>query len=315
MNTTPNTRNFSLTENNEYKARLHIALKAAKICVFEVDIVNQLYTFFENAEDIFGVSGEQILKEVQPFSELTPQAYQKAVSDYFSHPGDHAVIDKAFQSILSGQPTTYEARMRAGGSDYIWCKLDVTPVMVNDIPARMIGVITDISTAKANTDRLKEEAKLDHFTGLYNKNSAITLIQESLQVHSGQTHALVLTDIDNFKDFNDTYGHAVGDIVIKSVAEILQKCFRAKDIVGRFGGDEFILFVKDIPNMEWFSEKLQQMLSCKAGIYDCTNSIGIALFPQDGSDFHTLFKKADAALYHSKLVKAAYSFHSDMEKE
>lgn len=70
-----------------FRERLTIALKAAKICVFEVDLTQQLYTCFENSEDIFGVSEDVILKDVQPYSKLSPEAYQLAVSDYFAHPG------------------------------------------------------------------------------------------------------------------------------------------------------------------------------------------------------------------------------------
>ncbi|WP_270525814.1 hypothetical protein [Longibaculum muris] len=80
----------------DYKIRLDIALKAANVCVFEVDIVNQLYTVFENSEDIFGVPGEKILNDVRKYSQFTPEDYQKAVSLYFSHPDDYEVINQAF---------------------------------------------------------------------------------------------------------------------------------------------------------------------------------------------------------------------------
>ena len=70
----------------DYKIWLDITLKAANVCVFEVDIVNQLYTVFENSEDIFGVPGEKILNDVRKYSQFTPEDYQKAVSLYFSHP-------------------------------------------------------------------------------------------------------------------------------------------------------------------------------------------------------------------------------------
>lgn len=101
-----------------FKERLTIALKAAKICVFEVDLTHQLYTFFENSEDIFGVAGDVILKDVQPYSKLDPDEYRLAVSNYFAHPDDVTVVAKAFSDVLSGRPTTYEARMRAGGSNF-----------------------------------------------------------------------------------------------------------------------------------------------------------------------------------------------------
>ena len=154
-----------------YKERLNIALKAAKICVFEVDIANQLYTFFENAEDIFGVSGEVILKEVQPFCNLAPDSYRRAVSEYFSHPDDIAVIEEAFKSIFDGKAITYEARMRAGGSGFVWCKIDVTPIIENGVPVRMIGVITDITTVKTKINELENAVKHDSFTGLWDKKN------------------------------------------------------------------------------------------------------------------------------------------------
>lgn len=144
-----------------FKERMMMALKATKVCVFEVDLVQQLYTYFENSEDIFGVTGDVILRDVQPFSKLSAEEYRIAVSNYFAHPDDETVIAEAFCSVLSGQPTTYEARMRAGGSDYTWCKIDVTPVFHNDQPVKMIGVITNISDLKRENDILREKASLD----------------------------------------------------------------------------------------------------------------------------------------------------------
>ena len=304
------TNAVDISDAEKYKERLNIALKAAKICVFEVDLVNQLYNFFENSEDIFGISGEKILEDVRPFSNLSPDAYQRAVSDYFSHPDDTEVIDRAFQSIFKGQSTTYQARMRAGGSNFIWCKLDVSPVMQNNIPVRMIGVITDISDLKTKTDTLENAVKIDGFTGLYDKTHAIDLIQQALRQKPDQTHAFILVDIDNFKKCNDLNGHAVGDRIIKLLADTLKSSFRKTDIIGRFGGDEFILLVQDIPNMEWLMEKLQGLVRCDDGGYGCTNSIGISIFPQDSSDFNLLFQKADKALYQSKLIHESYTFFS-----
>lgn len=308
LNDTVETETIDVLEAKQFKTRLSIALKTAKICVFEVDIVNQLYTFFENSEDIFGVSGAEILKDVQPYSKLSPAAYEKAVSEYFSHPDDAAVIDKAFQSIFAGKATTYEARMRAGGSDFIWCKLDVTPIIENNVPVRMIGVITDITDLKTKADKLEQAVRLDGFTGLYDKNNSIDLIRKALLQKADRSHALILLDIDNFKMFNDLYGHTVGDQIIRLVADTLKTSFRKTDIIGRFGGDEFILFVQNFPDLEWLIEKLQKLVACQEGNYCCTNSIGISIFPQDAKDFNLLFEKADKALYQSKLTRGVYSF-------
>ena len=207
-----------MDEINRYKERLQIALTAAKICIFEVDLLQQLYTYFENAEVIFGISGEKILKDVQPFSKLEPVEYRKAASAYFSHPEDEAVIEKAFKDILRGKESTYEARMRAGGSGYVWCRIHATPIIENGVPARMVGVIADISDLREQTENLKKAVNMDAFTELFNKEYAIGLISEILRKSKDLNHALLILDIDNFKNYNDTFGHSEGDKVIKAVS-------------------------------------------------------------------------------------------------
>ena len=295
-----------------YKKRFSIALKAAHICVFEVDLTRQLYTFFENAEDIFGVTGEEILRDVRQFSQLGPAEYQKAASDYFSHPDDADAVAKAFASILAGKPCTYEARMKAGETNYIWCKLDVTPIMENGIPVRMIGVITDIHELKAKAEVLKKEATLDVFTGLYNKKYAKNLIKTAIKMQPNQKHALIMIDLDNFKHVNDTWGHAEGDLVVQEVAENLKKLFRKTDILGRFGGDEFMILLKDIPDREFVIAKLQKLISKPTNKHNVTMSMGVAIYPDDAREFAELFTKADAALYEAKKTKNTFVlFESD----
>ena len=117
-----------MDELKQYKERLRVAMNAAKICVFEVDLTQQLYTFFENAEVIFGVSGETILSQVQKFHSLPPEEYRRAASAYFSHPEDEGVIEAAFANILTGRPASYEARMKAGDSQFIWCRIQAIPI-------------------------------------------------------------------------------------------------------------------------------------------------------------------------------------------
>ena len=304
---------IDVTEIEQYKERLHIALKAAKICVFEVDLIHQLYTFFENAEDIFGIPGKVILEDIQPFSKLEPQEYQKAVSAYFSHPEDAGVIDEAFRRIFEGKPATYQARMKAGGSEFIWCKIDVTPILENEIPVKMIGVITDITDIKMKTDSLEKEIQLDSFTKLYNKTMAEELIHRTLQEKTTQQHALILLDIDDFKMLNDTFGHSEGDKVIQAVAEILQKSFRKSDIIGKFGGDEFILLIQNIPNRNFLIPKLKELVRHKVGHLEITNSLGVAIYPKDGNDFSRLFERADKALYRAKEAKSTFKFCSEVD--
>lgn len=279
--------------------------------MFEVDITNQLYTFFENAEDIFGVSGNRILNDVRPYSRLSAAECQKAVSAYFSHPDDFEVINTAFQSIFRGESTTYEARMRAGGSDFIWCKLDVTPITEENGTVKMIGVITDISDHKSRRDHLEDEILRDTFTGLYSKNGSLEKIRQLLKKNPDRKYTLILADIDNFKLFNDAFGHAEGDKIIKAVTNTYSAAFRQNDIVGRFGGDEFILFISDIPNADWLQPRLRHLVKGNAECYPWSASVGISLYPQDAVSLDALFQMADNALYRSKVKKGHYTFSSE----
>ena len=115
--------------------------------------------FFENSECIFHKSGEQILKEIECYASLPPEEYQKGVTEYFSHPGDKAVVDKAFEAIGNGHSYTYEARMKAGDQEYTWCRLNVAPVTENDVPVKMVGIISNIQLTKGE-DGQPEDGRL-----------------------------------------------------------------------------------------------------------------------------------------------------------
>lgn len=294
-----------------YRERLLIALKAAKMCVFEVDLIHQMYTFFENSEDIFGVCGDVILKDVARFSCLSAEEYQKAVSEYFTHPQDADVIDNAFEQILKGNPMTYHARMRAKNSDYIWCKVDVTPVLENGKPVRMVGVITDISDLKARTDSLERKVQIDTFTGLYRKKYCEQLIKDALVQRRNENFVLLFIDLDDFKNINDTLGHGFGDLVLKDMAQRLKDTFEEHDIIGRFGGDEFLVLTQHLPGD---TNGLEQKISAvtRKGKYDVSASIGVAFYPQDADTYEELFRKADIALYYSKKKKACVTHFSDL---
>lgn len=299
-----------MSEIEQYKERLCIALNAAKVCIFEVDLTRQLYTFFENAESIFGVSGEDILKDVQPYSALDPEEYRRQAGQYFSHPDDMQVIEKAFACVLSGKPAIYEARMKAGNAQFVWCQIHAVPVVENGIPLKMIGVITDITEAK---EKLKQATCSDDFTGLYNKVYATTSIKDCLSKGEGE-HALILMDIDDFKRFNDTYGHAVGDRVIQTLSRRIKNTFKETDIAGRFGGDEFIILVQDISDRQSLLDQLEGLTQFQVDQFVCTTSLGVSLFPQDATEFNELFGRADRALYHAKNRKEKFSFSSEMNR-
>ena len=167
---------------------------------------------------------------------------------------------------------------------------------------------------KTNEERLRQvqmsnKAKMDALTGILNKGAVTETIKEYLaESEPDQLHALLMIDCDNFKAVNDTFGHAVGDEVIKYFASILKRTFRDSDIKGRFGGDEFMVFMKnttkeatalragqlnDAIRKPYLKDGKEIKISC---------SIGISYFPKDGKDFDTVFASADDALYKAKSL-------------
>lgn len=297
-------------DGGRYRACLIEGLKASKTCVFEVDCENRRCTVFENAEDIFGLAGACILHDVRSFSRRSRWEYEKACADYFSLPDEAAVIHKAFNKIRQGECAVYEARMKARDSEPVWCRLQLKPLVKNGVMVRLTGTIVNIGDIKSQTEMLMHQSMRDLSTGLYNKATTVRMIRDTLQHAAGDTHALFVVDLDDFKTANDTFGHFTGDEIIQHVGEHLQCLFRRNDIIGRFGGDEFLVLMKHIPCKEAAVRKAAQLLEednpCAVG-----KSIGVAFYPEDGQDFNTLFRHADKALYRAKAVKNTYVLYGD----
>ena len=300
-----------LEDLQNYKDRLSIALKISDICIFEVDLQNQLYTFFENSEGIFGKRGEQILNEVRPFSKLSAEEFQKAVGNYFSHPDDAEMVGMTFSTILAGKSMTYEARMHAGNQEYKWCKVDVAPVFVNGIPVKKVGIVSDITHMKNQIHFLENSLYTDPFTGLYSKKRFAELCESVLADRKDSKCIMMVIDLDHFKQVNDTYGHAVGDEVLLSFSQHLRSVVRKKDIVARFGGDEFVILLLDVTGVHIGEQKAKDILLLHDNNYQVTKSIGISVFPDMGTSYDELFKKADYALYEAKKERNTYCIYEE----
>ena len=168
-----------------------------------------------------------------------------------------------------------------------------------------VGVIEDAT----ETQHLREKADRDSLTGLYNRSYAVEKINGMLQEFSPApecVHACVLMDLDNFKKLNDTLGHQKGDQALQDVANILRQHFREYDIVCRLGGDEFLIFVQNIPrnviekNIGSLLKKLTLTYEKEEKKVCITVSAGIYLVKEPGHDFRELYQKADETLYRVK---------------
>ncbi len=167
----------------------------------------------------------------------------------------------------------------------------------------IMGKLVDISEETAEKERLLNKAQLDGLTGIYNPSTTKELIINRINNKDNSTiDALIFIDIDYFKDINDNYGHLLGNEVLIHLANGLKQTFRNTDIIGRVGGDEFSIYMKDIPSIDFVKNKCQQI----SNIYRDTPedillsvSIGVALVNEE-KDYELIFKKADDALYQAK---------------
>ncbi len=196
---------------------------------------------------------------------------------------------------------------------YEWVR--ATTRIVTDEKTKEVSAVTfllSIHKEKIYQMELKFKAERDLLTHAYNKITAQSLISSHIApgANDGKktTGSLFIIDIDNFKDVNDTFGHTYGDDVLCEVTEVLREVFRENDIIGRIGGDEFIVFVKGLDSddgLKRIASKLCSLLriSYKNHNSDPINisaSIGIAKYPEHGLTFSQLSHNADIALYQSK---------------
>lgn len=155
-------------------------------------------------------------------------------------------------------------------------------------------------------EELQIKAEIDEMTQLLNKATTEKMITQVLETHPEEFHAMLAIDIDNFKAVNDLFGHKVGDHVISVVAATIASQFRKYDIVGRVGGDEFVVFMRNIDTKEIAytkAMKILQLMEAKDNMSipdNITVSIGLCFTGGKEKDYAALFKKADEALYCSK---------------
>lgn len=173
-----------------------------------------------------------------------------------------------------------------------------------------VGIFSDISERKAAEARISHLAQYDYLTDLPNRALLYDRLYQALAnaERYQRQFAVMFIDLDNFKPVNDTYGHEVGDLLLKEVADRLRASIRAADTVARHGGDEFVVLVTESGRREEIIALGQKLLAAIGEPYLCgghtlhiTPSIGFALYPEDGRDITRLMANADAAMYRAKL--------------
>lgn len=201
----------------------------------------------------------------------------------------------------------YDFMMSRDGIQYYWMRITARIfTWKEDASIRMFTYHQNIDAQKLQEKKLMESMEMDSLSLLFNKAATQDKITRILKEKPDERHAFFILDMDDFKKVNDTFGHAIGDKVIADFAKRLKQSFSNQDIVGRIGGDEFVVFLS-ASSEEWIHRKAERLIKqlhyeFQDGHVHCqiSSSIGIAIAPEAGMDFDTLYKKADIALYQAK---------------
>lgn len=169
------------------------------------------------------------------------------------------------------------------------------------------GYIKDINENKVHDLVLKKKIELDPLTGLYNREAIEIKTNEIIQNFPENNHAIMILDIDNFKQVNDNFGHLYGDAFLCEISRKIKSKFRNDDLVARLGGDEYLVLMKNISNSELAIDKANDLCKLIEGAYGTggtkvkvTVSVGVVLYPNHGKTFDELYHHGDQALYKIK---------------
>ncbi len=240
----------------------------------------------------------------------------------------HSVIGKTDQDILppelalrlraedvatisAGKPSTHEDIVTRPGSEHP-SYLETTSVPVKTESGELIGVLgisRDITARKRADELIWQQANYDLLTELPNRRMFHELLEQAIRKAKryNTSLAMLFIDLDHFKDINDTFGHYIGDTLLKEAAERLRRCVRESDIVARAGGDEFVVLLDDVIDPSDVNRVAQNILSALSSPFNLDTriahvsaSVGVTFYPEDATTIEDLMKNADHAMYAAK---------------
>lgn len=237
-------------------------------------------------------------------------------------PSDEDTFEQFCDSLITdGVGINCELRTKNKEGNYIWYQLEGSRLY--DSEQNIISVIghaTNINEQKLYINKLKEQAGQDSLTKLLNHTTTKSAIDEYINsFDTSKIMAMMIIDLDNFKSINDSLGNVFGDALLIDISAKLKKLFKPNDIIGRVGGDEFIVLLSDVPSLNYIQDMAHYACCLFHDIYIgektpflVSGSIGVSIYPSDGTDFDSLYEKADTALFNAKRKgRDCFCFYSD----
>lgn len=280
--------------------KYRIAAELSKDILFEYNISKDEMNFSEKYKELYGRD--------PVVSDFTKDCKKRRS---LIHPDDWGIYMELCQELSYGTgfiKSEYRIKDRLG--EFIWTQLMGKTIFDDDKkPVRVIGKIVNVDIPKRELEALEYKATRDPLTGVYNKEVTIKKIDKFITGNSNSRHMLMFIDFDDFKKVNDSYGHLLGDKVLTFVIDRIKEVFTEGEIIGRTGGDEFIVFSGNIGNVDDIMKKAEILIHALNVTYTdkgyqvpISGSIGISVYPEDGQHYEQLLEKADNALYHVKKM-------------
>lgn len=299
----------------ETETKLRLAVEIARLGFWEWDLASNEVYFSPQWKRQLGYQDHEIPHRIEEWESRI-------------HPSDRAQVMTRLHTYLRAPASDYESELRFKHRDGTYRWIQARAQVVRDEQGRalrMIGTHLDITDHKEREEQVRLFAQHDRLTRLPNRALTFESAERWLSAaqRRGNLFAVLYIDLDEFKPINDNYGHHIGDEVLKEVALRLKGSFRSHDIVGRLGGDEFLVIVTQLDNALSAAHAAVHALhelSLPYRIDDLvlhtSPSIGISMFPEDGRDIETLVRNADTAMYEAKQSgKGAYRFFTKRQAD
>lgn len=292
-----------LLYNREKQYRLGMLADSRR--VYEINVTKDRFIKLESIQDSTDSGIWEVYTEAM--NHLRETYVLKEDWEVFLNISSREKLLKGFEE---GQTQFYCEYRTIEESGHITWSSSATHLLKDPLSDDIKGFIyvKNIDAQKKREIELAQQAELDSLTGIYNRRTAQQLISGILaNSETTKTYAFMTMDLDDFKFVNDTFGHAVGDWVLKQMAKQIEALLGEEDIFARIGGDEFIAFFNEDENAgrtqriaELICDAVQNICIAEGNAYRPTVSIGIAMFPEFGTTFEELYENSDQALYEVK---------------
>jgi diguanylate cyclase (GGDEF)-like protein/PAS domain S-box-containing protein len=313
---------YTVRELDKNRARLTKAQDIAHLGSWEIDTETQEMSWSEEIYRVLGVERQAVTPSIETFLAMVHADEREQIRYWFSLPLRAGETNTVSHRIVrpDGIQRTVQQHVEANGDE-------------DGKVTEIYGTLQDVTELRESEDRIRQLAYFDTLTGLPNRESFKLHLQQLMELSRRHDRrlGLLFLDLDDFKRINDTLGHTTGDLLLKTVAERLQHCVRSCDVIGRmdrdalghivarFGGDEFTILlaeIKEPDDIAVVAKRILDTLAQPMNLCDhevvITPTMGIAVFPEDGSDPEALLKNADTAMYSAKRRgKNVYQFYTD----